>query len=144
MEGCQGGLFGWFDHHRVSTAQGWCDLPHEHQQRKVPLAQTKEHICFNCCILNSRIKIIRTLQSARGLRRLWTTFTNTGFSCEFPGSFTISSGHSGMCGDLHTYSIYEGPPDHPRSSGALCFLEDSIQSNFICTVSITIYTLSIN
>lgn len=40
VEGCQGRLFCWLDDHCVSTAQGWCYLPREHQQRKVPLTQT--------------------------------------------------------------------------------------------------------
>lgn len=44
VEGREGGLLRWLDDHSVSTAQGRCDLPREHQQRKVPLAQTKEHV----------------------------------------------------------------------------------------------------
>lgn len=44
MEGREGGLLCWLDDHGVSTAQGRCYLPHEHQERKIPLAQTKEHM----------------------------------------------------------------------------------------------------
>lgn len=57
VEGREGGLLRWLDDHSVSTAQGRRYLPHEHQQRKVPLAQTKEHMLADCFQSGAALRI---------------------------------------------------------------------------------------